>query len=174
MMMMMMVVEEDRRKRYEADKGRRRKMRGESEREGGGEVGRGKEKRTLLILVQRLSDRIRFPAERQEFTVVRHVQNMPGVNTASYKNGYLLRGSKEAGTCSWPFTRRVPSSLSAAINIHLQRTLFQPRAHITSYLADNISYSDIRHVTFFIKMNQMREGGTPTQPLLKYHFQCKM
>ena len=39
----------------------------------------------MLILVQRLSDRIRFPAERQELTAVRHVQNMPGVNTASYK-----------------------------------------------------------------------------------------
>ena len=49
----------------------------EEEEEGVG--GERKERRTLLILVQRLSDRIRFPAERQEFTVVRNVQNMSGV-----------------------------------------------------------------------------------------------
>jgi hypothetical protein len=138
------------------------------------EEGRGKVRRTLLILVQRLSDRIRFPAERQEFTVVRHVQDISGVSTASYNSGYLLRGSKEAGTCSWPFFHCIWSSLSAAINIHLQRALFQSRAHLTSCLVDNIFSTDVRFVTFVIKMNEMRERGASTRPLLKYHFQCKM
>ena len=154
----MMGVEEDRRKRYEADEGWR---------------GEGRS-RTLLILVQRLSDRIRFPAERQEFTVVRHVQNMSGVNTASYKSGYLLRGSKEAGTCSWSFIHWLWNSLSAAINIRLQRALCRRGAHLKSRLVDEIFSADVRFVTFVIKMNQMHDGVTPIRPLLKYHFRCKM
>jgi hypothetical protein len=50
-----------------------------------------------------LSGRIRFPAERQEFTVVRHVQNMSDVIPTFYKNGYHLQVSKEAGTWGLPF-----------------------------------------------------------------------
>jgi hypothetical protein len=60
------------------------------------------------------------------------------------------------------------------MNIQLQRALFQRRAHLTSCLANNIFAIDIRFVTFVIKMNQMRHGGTPTRPLLKHHFRCKM
>jgi hypothetical protein len=111
-----------------------------------------------------LSGRIRFPAERQEFTVVRHVQNMSDVIPTFYNNGYHLRVKKPELGANHSSTENLV--LSALLSIFSSQGAFQWRAHLTSCLAGNIFSPEIRFVTFVSKMNKTRQGGTPTRPLL--------
>jgi len=101
-MMMMMEVQEDRRKRYEADKGRRRKMRRESgkrRKKGGGEREEEEEDiadfSSAIVRPDSISSR-----ETRTHRCAPCSEHAWGKHRFLQKNGYLLRGSKEAGTCS--------------------------------------------------------------------------
>jgi len=98
-MMMMMEVEEDRRKRYdghyekEEDEERKwkRRKKGSGERE---------EEKDIADFFSDYGTGFDFQQRDKNSPLCATFRTCLGLNTASYKIGYLLRGSKEAGTCS--------------------------------------------------------------------------